>query len=102
MLSKSSSTSVRIAWRSGSSKSGYSDATGTTLSRSRRFSHWPAKLAVERLGPRMLQHAPHLLFEHDRIVQAACRSRGKQLVVWRTLLHRKNDSRDARSMSLMR
>ena len=81
MLSKNSSVSRRNASRRLSSKSGNRFTTGSLASSARTFSHWPVKLATSACGPRIRQHAPHLLLEHGWILQLALRGELDQFVV---------------------
>ena len=54
----------------------------------------------QRFGPRIGEHAAHLLFQHDRIAQSSFHCEIEQRLV-RDLLHRKNDNRDASSRLLI-
>ena len=60
----------------------------------------PAKLSTSASRLRVGQHPPHLLLEHRRLVQSS-RARHVSSSSSGMLLHRKNDSRDASSRSLI-
>ena len=68
----------------------------------RSRSHWPREVRRTSASARRIgQHAPHLLLEHRAAASARRRRRQRSSSSSGMLLHRKNDSRDASSMSLM-
>ena len=85
------------------SKSGNRNRSGTGVSSgSADAATATAKFVGQRLRPRVGQHAPDLLFQHRRIPQLTLAGHAEQLARPEALLHRKNESREASSRSLMR
>ena len=102
MLSKNSSVSRRNACRRLSSKSGKTRRIGRDARQVAQVQPLAGEVVDERLRARIGQHPPHLLLEHGRIAAAAAARPASSSSSSGMLLHRKNDSRDASSRSLMR
>ena len=62
----------------------------------------PGEIRDQRVGARVVEHAAHLRLQHGGIPQLALFGQVQQLGRPGTLLHRKKESRDASSRSLMR
>ncbi len=92
MLATNSSVSFMNDARSASSN-GKMTGSGVAVSMLRRCSHCPAKFEIKRVGPRVGEHALHLLLQHGGISQPALLGQVEQLIVGNAAPEEKRQSR---------